>query len=434
MNQKFLDRASEVYEEIKRMNKPTVVHHYDCDGLTSGAIVIKGLQDMNKPYKQLMLKKIDEKTFEGLRNEKEIIFVDLGASTDIVDELNYAVIIDHHQVKCNKHLQLNPHLFGIDGNNELSASGTAYHIMKNSPGLAIVGAIGDMQYPLIGANREILEDGINQSKIKKITDLKLYGKSGRPLAQMLSYANDPFLPGLTGNDERCSAFLENTGIKLKQNDKGRSYFDLDQTEKKILLSQLVSYLAKRGMKNIGNRLIGEVYLLNDRPINTEFYDASEFSTVLNACGRNMRGDIALNVCLNNSEAYKDASEMLRLHRKNLREGLIYTQKNIVDLGKFLFIDGRGIIDESIIGVIAGMIFTTKRDKPILSVSNGENDTLKVSGRATREHVENGVNLGKLMDEVSKELGGMGGGHTVAAGCSLPRGTINEFLIEANKRL
>ena len=38
------------------------------------------------------------------------------------------------------------------------------------------------------------------------------------------------------------------------------------------------------------------------------------------------------------------------------------------LGKFLLLDARGIIPDSIIGVVAGMLYAGSRQKPILALS------------------------------------------------------------------
>ena len=40
---------------------------------------------------------------------------------------------------------------------------------------------------------------------------------------------------------------------------------------------------------------------------------------------------------------------------------------------------------------------------------------RISGRASRNAIEDGVNMGQIMHEVSKVYGGTGGGHDGAAG-------------------
>ncbi|MCC7552858.1 DHH family phosphoesterase [Candidatus Micrarchaeota archaeon] len=428
----FLEKAEEVRRTVEKFKNPLVVHHYDCDGITSGAITIKALQNMNKPYRNKVYRKLDETAIEELKTEKEIIFVDLGGGTELVNELKEEiVIIDHHQTKNINHLQINPELFGYDGCLGLSASGAAYFTFKTSSDLAIVGALGDVQYPFKELNLKLLDESIQRKEIEKTQDITLYGRGARPLIQFLLYSDDPYLPGISNNENGTKSFLESTGLILKNetSEKWKTYYDLNADEKKILITSLISYLCDKNLVDYSKKLIGEVYLLKNRPKNCEMYDAVEFSTILNACGRNNRTDIGLGVCLEHDKYYEDAKNLLLVHRKNLREGVQYAKNHIEDFGKFYFIDARGIIDESIIGVVAGMLLS-KRDKPLIAASLDENGNIKFSSRLLDKESE--LNLGKILKEVSIQVGGIGGGHKYAAGCTIPNNKINEFLLELNK--
>jgi len=428
----FLKRAEEVRITVEKFKSPLVVHHFDCDGITSGAITIKALQNMNKPYRNKVYRKLDENSMEELKNEKEIIFVDLGGGTELVNELKgEIVIIDHHQTKNIKHLQINPELFGFDGSLGLSASGAAFFTFKTQADLAVVGAMGDVQYPFRGLNLKLVDEAVKRDEIIKTQDIRLYGRGARPLKQFLLYSDDPYLPGISNSENGTNAFLESTGIELKENGKWRTYYSLNEDEKKILINKLVSYLCDKNLYKYSKKLIGEVYLLKNRPKNCEMYDVAEFSTILNACGRNDRTDIGLGVCLDHDKYYEEAKTLLLLHKKNLREGVQYAKKHIEDFGKFYFIDARGIINDSIIGVVAGMLLS-KRDKPLIAASLDENKKIKFSSRLLDK--ESDINLGKILKEISTQIGGAGGGHKFAAGCTIPNNKINDFLLELNKQL
>jgi single-stranded-DNA-specific exonuclease len=58
----------------------------------------------------------------------------------------------------------------------------------------------------------------------------------------------------------------------------------------------------------------------------------------------------------------------------------------------------------------------------------------VSARATPGLVDDGVDLSVVMREASREVGGDGGGHTVAAGATVPRGEEDAFLDAAGRVL
>ncbi len=422
----FLSACEEAKKTAFRFSNPLIVHHYDADGLSSGAIVKAAFMRENKTHRILGVKKLDDALLEKLKSEKEIIFVDLG-NFGRVDELKDVLIIDHHQPKkLNKH-QINPMLYGIDGGSELSSSGTAYFVFRNNADLALVGALGDMQYPLQGANIKMLEEGIARGEIRKNTDLKFYGRYSRPLVQFLAYSDEPFIPGISYKEENALKFLDDLKIGLKKGEGWRTYADLSEEEKRILVSGIAEILSRNGRRY---GLIGEVYDLPKRPGKSALYDANEFSTVLNACGRHGKSELGIAVCLGNEAAYLEASSFLALHKRMIREGVQFAKANITDLGVFLFLDARGIIDEGIIGVVCGMVLQNGT-KPVIGIANGEGEDIKISSRVAKKA---GINLGKMVSYAGAKAGGIGGGHAVAAGASIHKDKLNEFLLAAKENI
>jgi len=132
----------------------------------------------------------------------------------------------------------------------------------------------------------------------------------------------------------------------------------------------------------------------------------------------------------------------------------FAVQHVQDLGKFLLIDGRGVISDSIIGVVAGMLYPGGRNKPVLALSFEDSGTeksgkdfpgsgtgsasstlkIKLSTRGTRKLVEGGLNLGKILSEVCPLVGGVGGGHNIAAGATIPADKLDEFMREFAKRV
>ena len=430
-----MERCEEARESASAMENPLIVHHYDCDGITSGSIAASWFEKNGKKYRMLTVRKLDLKLINTLQSEKEIIFVDLGSGSAFVDELKGNVlIIDHHQPLCKSHLQANPHLFGFDGGSELSAAGCAYFVFGEAADLGVVGAVGDIQYPLRSLNKKMLDEAVGQKQVAVSTDLLLFGRNSRPLTQFLLYADDPYLPGLTGHEDACVKLLSDLQIPLKEGEKWRTYSSLSQHEKKKLVSSLAELLSTRISPEAAGKLTGEVFTLLNRQQGTELSDASEFSTLLNACGRNGRPELGVEVCLSRPGAYESARVLLAEHRKNLREGIGFAMKNSQDLGKFLLIDGRGVIADSIIGVVAGMLFPGARNKPVLALSIEESGNIKLSTRGTRKLVEQGLNLSKILSESCAVVGGVGGGHNIAAGATIPADKLDDFLKEFAKRL
>jgi RecJ-like exonuclease len=389
--------------------------------------VAGALRDAGRPFRLECAKKLDDEAIERYAGAKEVIFADLGGGNARVDELNDVVIIDHHQTQGIGKPQANPMLFGIDGGEELSAAGTAYCVFRARPELAIVGAMGDMQKPLRGMNRWVAEEGIKSGAIRREEDISFYGRYCRPLVQFIAYSDDPYLPGLSYREDKAAELLAELGIAAGDAaGKLRVYADLGEGEKKLLVSALVKSLISGGRTHI----MEESYVFPGRPRN-ETYEANEFSTLLNACGRHGKADTGVRLCLDDRSAYDEATALLRMHRRMLRDGMAFASTHIQDMGPFRFLDGRGVIDENIIGIVCGMALQQSR-KPLLGLASGESGTLKVSGRAPRGL--NGINLGALMKDATGEVGGAGGGHRMAAGASIPAEALNRFLLMAGERI
>lgn len=444
----FLEFCAELRRLAFSFSDPLVVHHYDADGVSSGAIVAGAFLDEGKKFRRECIKKLDDAAIDRYAREPETIFVDLGGGNRRVNELKDALIIDHHQTEGVGKPQANPLLFGIDGGNELSAAGTAYCVFRKRADLAVVGAVGDMQHPLIGMNRWVLAEGERGGEVKVEEDLSFYGRYCRPLVQFLAYSDDPYIPGISYREDRAQDLLAELRIPLDARNaepgcqpaadgvrgkNQRVYADLRGDEKKGLVSALAKIMAGSERARGADELIGESYVFPKRPMD-ETYEANEFSTLLNACGRHSKPDIGVRVCLGDETARDEARNLLALHRRMLREGISYATKNMQDFGAFYFLDGRGVIDEGIVGVVCGMNLKQSWKKPIIGIALGEDGTIKVSGRAPKSLVAGGLNLGDLMKGACLDAGGVGGGHRMAAGASIPKDKINEFLLSAGKHM
>lgn len=423
--QEFLERCAEARRVALSFQNPLIVFHYDADGISAGAIAQSAFLVEKKKFRPFPTKKLDDAAIEKISGEKEILFVDLGGGNKRVNELNDVVIIDHHQTEGVEKLQANPLLFGIDGGSELSASAAASLVFNHHFDLGVTGAVGDMQYPLKGMNRYVLGKGIACGELEVKNDLTMYGRYSRPLLDFLAYSDEPFLPSLTYNLGNCEKFLSDLGIELKQGEKWKTYSELGFEEKKKLVSALAKLLVDKNMRWAAEKLVGETYLLKKRLSMPGTYDASEFSTVLNACGRNSHPEVGVSLCLEGEGSYEAALALLKKHKSAIREGVIFAKSSMNDFGPFLFIDARGVIADSIIGIVCGMVSGGK-GKPVLGAALSESG-IKVSSRGTNRLVEAGLNLGKAMASAAEEAGGIGGGHRIAAGANIPEGTLNAFL-------
>jgi len=163
--------------------------------------------------------------------------------------------------------------------------------------------------------------------------------------------------------------------------------------------------------------------------------------VVHNCGRHGEPETALLVCMGNrTNAFQNAMELLLEHRKQLRQGIEWVQKNGVEEEKeFYFFDSGDTIKEEIVGIIAGMLYGSKmieQNKPIIAFAKQSDELIKVSARATDDLIRKGLNLGKILREVCKEIGddAEGGGHKIAAGCRINSGQQNLFKKKINEKI
>lgn len=454
------EKIREIIEWIKGKKELAVVGHIDADGLCSIAIMLKALEREGKKTSFKSLRQLYPKEIKELREKGEgIVFVDFGSGQlDLLKkelrEEEFAVI-DHHQpIEGEEYsLHLNPFFYGIDGGREISGAGMSYLVAREMNKenmdlsvLAVIGAIGDMQDSgegLNGMNKEILNEAIKEGLVKKEKSLRMFGRISRPLIQFLLFSTNPILPELTANEENCVKFLRENGIELKEGKAWRNYEDLSEEEKKKLASALIVHLIQNGLsERKANELIGDVYTLVKEELKSPLRDAKEFSTLLNACGRHSMYEVGVKVCLGErGEYYRKALDLLLEHRKQLREGLELIERNgLMEEREFYYFDAGNAVKEELVGVIAGMLYGSRielRDKPIIAFARErEGKGLKVSGRATNELAEKGINLGKILREVCNELSeeSVGGGHKQAAGAKIKETEKEKFLRLLNEKI
>jgi RecJ-like exonuclease len=467
----LLKRAKELADFLIKHKKALIITHIDADGIAAGSIASQALKRKGIDFDIRFVKKLDENEINKIKNENPqlVWFTDLGSGAlPMLAGLN-VVITDHHvpaQTGILKKdrtnilnwadtsfedttLQLNPHLVGLNGANDISGAGTTYLVAKSLDkknldlsSLAIVGAVGDLQdskdLQLEGTNREILMDAKKAGVLNWKKDIRYFGRETRPIAKLLQYGNDPLIPNLTGKEDACINFLLELGIPLKEEEKWRRWIDLSKVEKRLICSEIVKLLLSRGFgSEMAIRLIGEVYILTKEEEGTELRDAKEFATLLNSCGRYDKAKIGYEVCLGDrTDALDRALILLRGHRRILVDMLLLIKEvGITELDHIQFFHGKDKVPENITGTLAGMLLggeEVRLDLPMLGFAVTSEGEIKVSARATRTLVSKGLDLSVVMKQSSEKVGGVGGGHNIAAGATIPTGREEEFLAFANK--
>ncbi len=458
----FESAAKRAADGLLTARSATVIAHIDADGVSAASIAKRMLERAGIAATVRFVKKLDEDEVKRSNSAPSdaIWFVDLGSSYFSKFEHPVVCVTDHHIPETPRSsrrpgqndlgsfvddgLHVNPHLFGIDGSTDISGAGTTYtvakHLAKDNVDLlplAIVGAVGDLQDSaqcrLKGLNRALVESGVGSGVLRATRDIRIFGRETRPVARMLQYSTDPMLPGLTNSDEACHAFLLELGIDLKEGERWRAWIDLSADEHRTVCSALSELLLDNGMgARSVRRLIGDVYILQKEREGTELHDAKEYSTLLNACGRYMKAEIGLDICLGDrGDSYTAGKTLLANHRGNLAEAISLVKELGVQRKEHLqWFHGRDEILDSIVGIVAGMVLGSGEvvaDVPMIAFAYSEDEKVKVSARGTRAMVDSGLDLARAIKQASEKVGGTGGGHNIAAGATVPMGKEEEFL-------
>ncbi|MCW4033748.1 MAG: DHH family phosphoesterase [Candidatus Bathyarchaeota archaeon] len=454
---KDAQKAAQVIRE--HINKGNVIHvstHVDADGISAGGIMGTALLRAGAKFRLRLERWMDEKVADRIAEENAAltIFTDMGSGyLDILGERlkSDVVILDHHQPVTDQvpsnFVQVNPHIHGIDGTREISGSGVSYFAAKalnenniDLACLAIVGALGDLQdknkeRKLGGANKPIVEDAVKSGGLKVETDLLFFGRETRPIHQALARTTNPFIPEISGEEDKSLAFLVNLGIKPKDGDKWRALRDLSGDEKKKLLSAIADHLVSKGMAgDVAFDLVGEVYTLTKEEPWTPLRSAREFSVLLNATGRMDKAGLGAAICMGDrKKCLEQATNVISDYRRTITKYLRWiTEKpgRLEELENIYVVRGDGFIDEKVLSPVCTILSTTltQLGKPIIAYAtiSGE-DQVKISSRGSEPLIQKGLNLGDIMLFASEKHSGRGGGHDVAAGAQIPIKEVDSFI-------
>lgn len=400
--------------------------HYDADGIAGGAIVAKALLKTGRDFQISFLKGLND--FEP-ENDELLIFIDMGSGySEKISALDSNVIIlDHHkpnnEIKPKKSLvHVNPHLFGIDGTYELSASGVAYLFARELgdnrelASIAILGIIGDKQ-KFVGLNGEILKEGVEVKCLEVHQGLNL--PSGK-LLKSLSMSLEPYLDFYKKEDE-LREFLKKVGVEEE-----REVDELDIKEVQRLADAIALRLLKLGAyEGVFDQIIGKKILVNNLPLR----NSSSLVDIINSCGRHGATSTAFSILLGDEKALKEGIEIDEKFKREILEELVKKRKDIREGFCIRYLVMEDAPSTSPIATIFSRYLMP--DKPLVVLNIKKDGNVKVSARAT-EKIARRLDLADIMRLSALKVNGIGGGHRVAAGANIKKEKIEEFLKEVDR--
>jgi len=184
----LIEAMEHAIQEIKGWPENTVqiFHHNDSDGLSSGAILTRAFERQGYTVKRFCLEKPYPSVLRKVYKQEGgiLIFADFaGRIAPLLSELNQGrnltLILDHHVAEAStdkRVLNLDPDLFGLKGDRDISASTTCYlfaltldEVNRDMAHIAAIGAVGDgffVDGQLVSQNRDVTLEAVKQGKIE----------------------------------------------------------------------------------------------------------------------------------------------------------------------------------------------------------------------------------------------------------------------------
>jgi len=445
----FFESLKSLAEKVERIDSPVkIVGHLDSDGIAAMSIIVKAFMRTNIKFSVSILRQISGNALDELSREdyQYFVFVDLGANcVKLISEKlkdREIFILDHHLAEnfASKNVvHVNPFLFGIDGDEEISGSGVAYFFAKelneankDMSHIAIIGAIGDVQENngFKGLNKEILKDAVDSGKMEVKEGLSIFGMQTKPIHKILVHNTDPYIPGVTGSDGGAVSFLNELGIEIKKKGKFRRIVDLDEEEMKKLVTGII--LKRMGSEKNPEDIMGNIYLLKNEEDESPTKDAKEFSTLLNSCGRLGKFSLGIGTCIGDKNLKKKAVELMDEYKKEIVNALnwFYENKregNIIERKGYVIINAEDNVKDTLIGTLASIISRSNiytNETIIVSMAHTLDGNTKVSMRTSGGER---FDLRMIIKEIVEKVGGEGGGHRNAGGCFIEQEKEEDFL-------
>lgn len=403
-----------------------VYTHYDADGISAGAIVVRALLRAGKEFQLTFLKGLND--FEPEKEELQV-FIDMGSGySELMSEIEGdLIVLDHHkpngEIKPKKNfVHVNPHLLGIEGTVEVSASGLAYLFAKelgenrDLASIAILGAIGDKQ-KFLGINEEILRDSISSG----FAEVKpgIFLPSGK-VSKALKMSLEPYLD-FYGKDRELEEFLKKIGI-----DGEKEVDELNFKETQKLADAIVLRLLRMGAyEGVFEQIVGKKIVLKNLPLQ----NAVSLVDVINSCGRAGEMSTALSILLGDQRALREGLEITERFTKEVLEEIKRRRLEVRDGFCIRYLVMEDGVSTSPIATIYSRYLLP--DKPLVVINIKKDGKVKVSARAT-EKIAKRLDLAEVMRLAALKVGGVGGGHRVAAGANIEKEKVEEFLKEVDR--
>ena len=422
-----------------------IISHYDGDGISSAGIISKMIGRQGLRFHTTMTNVLKDEDILKMEGGFELLVIsDMGSSQaesiskKVLEIGARAIILDHHNVDGRKTpfsisdgggvVEVNPRFHRINGTSGCSGSTLAFLLAVTlDPSnidmclFSLAGSLADRQHvpSFSELNYGVRNLALDRGFLRISTGMPF---SGRSISEAIVTSNDPFIDGISGDEEAVRSLLSQMSIN--------PFIPIEEVESekmKVLQSYIYVRLLRNGVKR---SLVHELFRENF--YSPEYGPLQDLAYAIDGCGRFGKSSLGFRVVWGDMDAFREALEDRFEYKRHIQELLLRRKEDGVN--DLEYIQWFMIEEDTLSGTIGGLAhnYIFDHDKPMLAVARDEDGTMKVSSRGDREMCRKGLDLGAVMKEAAREAGGGGGGHDVAAGAHFPETKLEEFLRTCNR--
>ncbi len=426
----LLLRFSLAAAAVRDCTEARVFSHNDADGIGAASVLTSMLVRAGKGSQTTNLKSFDLPSIQAslVKGVDLLIVADMGSSNlTALESLGTKVIVlDHHRPEKDSEnvIHLNPSVFKVDGARYACASTLSMLLAVTVDAsnwdllpMAFAGMVGDRQHlqGLIGVNAHLYNEGSERNLVQEKKGSLL---PPGPVGDGLMRTTHPFIRGVSGDPQGIARLLQEANVRAES-----TWDGLDEGGRRRLSSLISLRLLEQGcsLGSLEDELAPDYFFPQD---NSRAY---QLTRLINACGRVEETSLGLAMLLGVKEARERAETLVREYDEMLLNAAKRTAER--GISKEVAIQHFESPHREVSSELCGLVmqWVGDQDKATICLTRMDKE-FKVSSRGTRKLVDmDGLDLSVAMRDAAASVGGVGGGHNIASGATIPLGKDIDFL-------
>jgi single-stranded-DNA-specific exonuclease len=371
----LFNKSQKLLKEIEQKKDIFIFTNSTVDGIISGSIILKSIfNNLGNAMIRCSFGKIENNIDEIIKEKHDFyIFTDFNSNIiDIINKIfnedNSLFINTDEITKSNNDIVyeniLNPWIYNINGQKEITCAGLAYFLVKNFDRnsnrlsfLPVISAISKEQdigenKSLTSFNNEILQTSLKLNLIEQKKRLDISEKETVPITNILENNINHYIKEITWNNETSLKIIKDSNLLSDTDGSPKLFNELDEKDFASIYESIVKFLQNNSKLNniqiIKDLLLGYNYILINEEDEGFMKNARSFVKVLSLCLISQKIGLALSLCLGErGEILKDVCDLVIKYNSVIKKtsSQLFGEKwRFYDDKETIFINGEGILD------------------------------------------------------------------------------------------